>query len=299
MAVYPEFTDTLSFAQLKKGQIPFYILHQSLKNFGPLHHHDFAEFSFIYAGSGTETINGRTFPLVPGTIRFLLPHQIHSMNINENDPLQLYCCMFDFSVLFESPLDFELCKLLLRVGDRLPQFNVLDRQRMSEMQQLCARMLEEYTDVKAGKNSALRNKLIDALLLYVRSFSNIPLSELALHSDEPNRKDWEIIRYLNNHFIHSVTLKGLSERFGVSVASISLIFKKHLGRGFLEHLHTLRIRRASGLLLTTDMNIIDVSEVAGFESFRTFSRLFKEMMNMTPSEFRSSFKNMDDSQSIH
>jgi len=289
MTIYPEFMDTLSAANLKKGQIPFYIMRQEKLTNITLHHHDFAEFSFVTEGSGTETINGQTFGIKPGTVRFLLPHQMHAITSSSESPMRLYCCMFDFSILLETKTDNTLCKLLLQSGDRFPSCNVLTGRAKAAVQRLCEELLEEYEGGEIGKNSSIRAKLIEALLLYVRSFSDINLSELTYQADEPHQLDWEIIGYLNTHYVNSIKLKDLSDRFGLSVSYISAIFQKNLGRSFLTHLHMLRVRRACGLLLSTDFSIYQIAEEAGFESFRTFSRLFKETMNMTPGQYRQSY----------
>lgn len=283
MTVYPEHMDTLAAAKLKRGQLPFYMMDQTIAGSLPIHHHDFAEFSFIMEGQGTETIDGTTFALAPGTARLLLPQQIHSLQGNADRPLRLYCCMFDFNILLDSAVDLELGRVLLQAKGRRPSLCRLEGRAAAEMQALCEGMQEEYRGASFGKNSAIHARLVQALLLHARA---LPLAAADDGEEGAGRRDLEIIHYLNANFLRKVSLHDLAERFGLSESSVSQLIRKRLGCSFLDHLHALRLRRAASLLLTTDMSVLQLSEEAGFESVRTFTRLFKKWTGKTPVEYR-------------
>jgi transcriptional regulator GlxA family with amidase domain len=75
---------------------------------------------------------------------------------------------------------------------------------------------------------------------------------------------------------------------------LSRIFKNHMGQSFQDYLNALRVNRACTLLVTSDITITDVAIESGFEHFRTFSRVFKEVKGLTPKEYRSSNKTTTD-----
>jgi AraC-like DNA-binding protein len=288
MSTFPEHMDTHAFANPKKGQIPFYILEHTLLPSTHLHHHDYVELSFVTKGHGVETINGKSHEMVPGTVSILLPHQLHSIASDPHSPLRLYCCMFDISLLTDSPFDIQLCKNLMSAGNAMPSHILLGNSDQVDMHRLCSGMMREYKTMNVGRNSSIRSKLVEALLLFVRSFPPSSVDRQSPSLEDSRRLDWEIIRYSNTHYLQRLSLRELSGRFGVSPSYISRLFKQHLGAHFLEHLHNLRIKRACSLLATTEMSVYDISEEAGFESFRTFSRIFKQMNGLTPSEYRKS-----------
>ncbi|CAG7621473.1 HTH-type transcriptional activator RhaS [Paenibacillus solanacearum] len=285
MTIYPEYQDTLEISNVKKGQLPFYIRRNTIDTSYHLHHHDFAEFSVVVGGTGTETINGVTHPLESGTVTLLPPNQMHKFRC-DSEPLQIYCCMFDTRLLFESQTDAELGQLLLQSGERYPYYCTLRGDRAERMFLLCKEMFTEYQEARIGKFSGIRAKLIEGLLLFFRSQLEASPGAVQESFRDDKRWDWDIIQHVHKNYLEKLTLEELSAKFGVSPAYISRLFKKLTGCGFLEYLHTLRIRRASSLLLLTDMAITDVSSEAGFESLRTFWRVFKEMKRMTPGEFR-------------
>jgi len=287
MPTYPVHTDVFSYIDFKKNQVPFYILDQIVTESTDLHHHDFVEFSFVVQGSAIENIDGKTYEMTPGTARILPSNQIHAIEINPRDPLHLYCCMFDFYLLLESSFDDQLAKFILQAGDTLPYYTELGGEDFEEMQRLCKKIRREFTASHLGKNSAIRATLLEILLVYVRSFANHDLAKESLHTETSNPIDWNIIHFVNKFFFQNLTIKNLSERFGVSPSYISRLFKRQLNTYFVDYLHALRIKRAKSLLLSTDMHIYEISVESGFDSFRTFSRTFKQATQLTPSDFRN------------
>ncbi|GIP41038.1 AraC family transcriptional regulator [Paenibacillus sp. J31TS4] len=289
MALYPVYQDALSHANIKRGQFPFYISINTIQPSVPLHHHDFVELSFVIEGSGTEIINGRKHPMKPGTVSFLLPHHIHEIYSDPGTPIKVFCCMFDISLLFGSSVDAELGSLLLKAGETLSSYVDLPPEQADTLRILCTQMLEEHRGDRVGKNSCIRAKLIEALLLYLRANRNGESAESAPSGPESRRAIWAIIQYVHTHYLDHMTLEDLSRRFGLSVPYLSRTFKEQVGQSFLAYLHALRIRRASSLLITTQMTVSEIATEVGFDSFRTFSRVFKELKGQTPSEYRQAF----------
>ena len=250
------------------------------------HHHDFLEISFVVKGHGTETLNGITHELNPGSISFLLPHHIHEIHSSLEAPLHLYCLMFDISLIFDSTTDTELGRILLQTGHELPSYNDLDNLTIMEMNRICTALFTEYKNSTIAKSSSIRCKLIEALVLYVRSHSNTILNHFQNQIAGMKKLDWEIIQYVHTDYLNLLTQDSLCKKFNVSTTYVSRLFKKFLNKNFVDYLHTLRVRRASSLLRTTEMPIYDISFDSGFESFRTFSRVFKEQTGMTPRDFK-------------
>jgi len=293
MSVFIEYSDSINYVSIKKGQLPFYCMFNLIKNDIPLHHHDYLELSFVINGYGTETLNGVTHELKPGSISFLLPHHIHEIHSNPQAPLQLFCCMFDISLIFESTTDAELGRILLQTGNRLPSYNDLNESEAREMNLLCRALSNEYQSSNIGKYSMIRSKVIEALVIYARSHSAAILTYSNNLNANSKKSDWEIIQFVHTNYLNELTQSELCKNFDVSPAYISRLFRKLLNIHFQDYIHTLRVRRASSLLLTTEMSILDISVNSGFESFRTFSRVFKKHTGVSPRAFRQTLNQPD------
>jgi YesN/AraC family two-component response regulator len=94
------------------------------------------------------------------------------------------------------------------------------------------------------------------------------------------------IRYIHVHYRKEITLQVIASKLHVSSSNLSKMFKKQIGRSFVDFLHEVRTRHACSLLLSTGMNISQISYEVGYGSYKTFSRVFYEVKGMTPSAYR-------------
>ena len=59
-----------------------------------------------------------------------------------------------------------------------------------------------------------------------------------------------------------------------------------MGQGPLEFVRTIRLKRAAELLRSGKYNVTEVSELVGFNTPRYFTKHFREMYGVRPSEYR-------------
>ena len=59
-----------------------------------------------------------------------------------------------------------------------------------------------------------------------------------------------------------------------------------MGRPFTDYILELRISKAKDLLRNTNMDILDVSEAAGFENQSYFTKIFRKRTGLTPRQYR-------------
>ena len=95
--------------------------------------------------------------------------------------------------------------------------------------------------------------------------------------------------YLLSHFQETLTLGSVAENLGVNKFALSKIFSGVFHTNFNQYLNEIRLNYASSLLENTDMRITDIFLEAGFESQRTFNRVFRQRHGRTPGEYRKSF----------
>ena len=79
---------------------------------------------------------------------------------------------------------------------------------------------------------------------------------------------------------------------GFSPYTLSRVFSGTFHKNFNQYLNEVRLEYACSLLLYTDQTITDVFMNAGFESQRTFNRVFSEKFHMSPREYRNSNRSM-------
>jgi len=102
----------------------------------------------------------------------------------------------------------------------------------------------------------------------------------------------EIIKYIEENFNNpNLSLKLLAEHFNVTQSTISMVIKKITGIGFHKYITNLRVQSSKNMLKSTDMSITEICERCGFNSTKTFYKIFKSETGMTALQYRNTHSN--------
>ncbi len=85
------------------------------------------------------------------------------------------------------------------------------------------------------------------------------------------------------------TVQYLSEQLHVSPSYLSDMLRELTGQNAQQHIHNFLVEEAKELLSTTTLSASEIAYQLGFEYPQSFSRLFKQKTNSSPSGFRNSF----------
>lgn len=101
-----------------------------------------------------------------------------------------------------------------------------------------------------------------------------------------NNKLAEILDYVHRSYSEKICLSALADRFFLSESYIARLFKKELGCKPSEYLNKIRVSVAKTLLLETNMSVTEISEKVGYSDVYYFSKVFKQIVETTPSTFK-------------
>lgn len=180
--------------------------------------------------------------------------------------------------------------------------DVLQRYHIRYTQQLCSatvQMLEEYERVirpymgeEALDIECLRN-LFDypGIRDYIQALQQQLLRLNQFYYEYKcsyrNSQDLnEAIRFIHESYHKPLDLAMVSNHVSLNYAYFSNLFKKNVGKGFAEYLRDVRLDKARRLLAETDYKIVEVAAMVGYESYKSFTRTFRDVMNMQPTEYR-------------
>lgn len=96
-----------------------------------------------------------------------------------------------------------------------------------------------------------------------------------------------ILYYMHSNYREQISLKSMAQDLYISENIIRTLLRDNLNTNFKTILTDCRIRYAEALLVVTDLPILDISLASGFNSERTFSRLFHQRNGMPPSNYRT------------
>lgn len=88
----------------------------------------------------------------------------------------------------------------------------------------------------------------------------------------------------------TLTVTSIAERFGMSVSSLSHKFKEEMGCNISDYILACKINHACLMLRSTDMTIAEIAEQIGYCRYTSFVRAFKQEKGITPSAYRSGWR---------
>jgi AraC-like DNA-binding protein len=94
-----------------------------------------------------------------------------------------------------------------------------------------------------------------------------------------------ILDYIDKDIVN-VTLNSTADKFKISTAHLSRMFKKQTGRNFSDYVTEKRLEHVCHLIVTTDMKISDIVSTMGYQNINYFNKIFKLQFNVTPTQFR-------------
>lgn len=105
---------------------------------------------------------------------------------------------------------------------------------------------------------------------------------------EPRKMDIRRVKaYLDEHFREKITLESVAACFYVDKHYLARRFKAEYGITVTQHIHHLRITRAKWMLRFTEKTVEQIGLECGAGELTYFSRLFKKLEGISPTEYRS------------
>lgn len=96
----------------------------------------------------------------------------------------------------------------------------------------------------------------------------------------------EVCRYVMDNIENDISLKSIADEFFVNKKYLGSIMKKETGKGFVEYVTFIKIARAKILLNDPENKIYEVADILGFSDVNYFSKLFKNITGLSPSDYK-------------
>ena len=95
------------------------------------------------------------------------------------------------------------------------------------------------------------------------------------------------------HVSEKQSLATYAKQYGYNASYLSWLFKKEMNQSFIEYVISVRITKAKELILTTDKTISEIATLVGYDEYFHFSKIFKENVGLSPTEYRKLHKKKD------
>ena len=256
--------------------------------------HDFWE--LVYADKGDITVfaDDKSFVLEQGNVIFHKPNEWHNVRANGVDAANI--TIITFASPSKAMSFFE--NKILSVGQKQKELlskivSEYTNAFKTPLNDPYTTHLERRSDAAVASEQLIKLFLCEFLILFLRNDpSGRQRTVRSIHSSDATLN--LLINYMEQNITKTVTLKELMEYSGTNRTAIENIFRENLGRGAVEYFLILKIELAKKYLREDNYNITQISEILGYSSIHYFSRQFKKITGMTPTEYLLSIKAMMD-----
>ena len=124
------------------------------------------------------------------------------------------------------------------------------------------------------------------LLLILHYVEQECLAESSAVARPSNETIEQVCAYLAANYRQKFSLTEVAARFYLSPYYLSRLFRRVTGQSIVDYLNNRRIEAAQKLLETTELSISAIAEQTGFASAAHFRRVFREVMDISPLQYR-------------
>ena len=256
--------------------------HFSKQLMSPLHLHRHLEFVCILEGRVKFTINGETRILSNGDSALITPYTTHSYHPIDDDCVR-------FILVFEPEYIGSLGNILL---ENHPVNPIISGDVMrAEFDPLLDTLKFIAENIRNSDTTSLCYAQAFSQLIYFLG-KVLSITDLTHNSGIKSKIYLDSINIANDQYVDSsFDIESVAHILHVSASRIQQLFHKHMHISFKKYLTLLRISRAKLLLKETSMPMSEIALASGFNSVRSFNRLFKLHVNLTPLEYKKSSEN--------
>jgi two-component system response regulator YesN len=112
------------------------------------------------------------------------------------------------------------------------------------------------------------------------------LNGTSLTGNKVSSKLAAAIQHIQNHFHEEISVDQVAYAIGISASYLHLLFKRELGRTFLDYLTEFRISQAKRILKKDNVKMSEVAAKVGYRSAPYFSQVFKKATGLLPHDYR-------------
>lgn len=237
-------------------------------SFPTIHIHRSAELIISLDKIATVTIGSHKYLLEPGNAMLALPFIPHAF---ESENAKLAVCVFskDCARDFYEYLGERRCsEALFRPSSAALQY--FTAQLSFDRETECGRVLDA-NEIDQLTVTAVLSAILGSFLTQVTFDSTPGIGE-------------KLLDHISLHSTEELTLNSLAAEFGYEPHYLSRIIGRLTGMNFRSLVNACRIEHAKELLKQSS-TITEAALSSGFGSLRTFDRVFKESVGMSPGDW--------------
>lgn len=259
----------------------------------PEESHNFWELVFIDSGEAVAFSNRKEIRLKQSQIIFHKPNASHTIKTQDkfcNSVIVSFEAsgrmmnFFEDKVFTLSTYEKELLQKVVLEGKKSykGKLNLVHQKKM-----------EKREDALFGAEQIIKNNIELLLISIVRNnfeekaTKKLEYNSVSAHGEQIVKR---ILEILDSRIYSTVNLDEIAKDLFFSKTYVKSVFKQYVGTSIIQYFNRLKIDEAKKLISMKKYSYTEISAKLGFSSIHYFTRLFKSLTDMTPSEYQKSIK---------
>ena len=254
--------------------------------------HDFWEFLYVDKGEVDVRAGGEDHHLEKGQMIFHAPGEFHNVRANGVVAPNLVVVSF---VCEDAAMNF-FCGKVLRAGDaeRALMASIVAEAEgafRTPLDDPLTDHLERASDAPFGAEQLIVQDITGLLIRLIRRGEAAPARPTSLIREHGQQAFIDrITAYLEARIAEKLTLADICRDNLVGRSYLQKVFREQTGGGAMEYFGALKVEMAKRMVREGSRNFTEIASLLGYNSIHYFSRHFKKVTGMTPSEYASSVK---------
>lgn len=143
-----------------------------------------------------------------------------------------------------------------------------------------------YTDYSDGYRSIYAQKSTEQVIHWLKQFRDRLCQSFAEHKKEHRHHIVDNVKkYIEMHVTQKLNLNEVASVYGISPNYLSALFRKYNYCGYSEYVTERKIAEAKRMMQDENKKIYEIADALGFESAFYFSKVFKKVEGVSPSDY--------------
>lgn len=252
----------------------------------PWHYHPECEITYIYKGKGSLFVGDQMVDYGDNELIMTgpnLPHEFRS-DIIENPDFHSQSVSIHFSQYFLGEYFYELPEVTI-IKDLLVHSAQGVRIDDSSVKQQLKKVIDELLEAEGAPKIYKVLEILHIIsqcrkLTYLASNSFVD----SIDQSQDHRIN-QVYAFVMKNFTKTITVEETATLINMTPTSFCRFFKDRTHKQFIQYLTEVRIGYACRLLLGGELSISQVAYTSGFGNLSHFNKQFKNIKQMTPSQF--------------
>lgn len=259
--------------------------------------HDFWEFLCVDKGTVNAVASSETHTLNKDEIIFHKPNEFH--NVLANGVVAPNLVVIGFECNSPCMKFFENKILEISPSERTLLGNIIKEALLTYSCRLddpyCEKLIrKDAVIIPFGSEQLIQLYLQQFLIQLIRNNQNNGVSSIPKSYRQRSEDEmfYKIIAYMEENIDEHLTIEQICRDNLLGRSLLQKLFRDHTGCGIIDYFSIMKINAAKQLIRARQMNFSQIADKLGYNSIHYFSRQFKHITGMTPSEYQSSIKSI-------